>query len=41
VLVGTGTCALRVLTVQPVGKKPMGAADWARGARLAGGEAFV
>ncbi len=40
-LVGTGTAALRLLTVQPVGKKPMGGADWSRGARLAGGEAFV
>jgi len=27
--------------VQPVGKKPMPGADWARGIRLSGGEAFV
>ncbi len=41
VLVGTGTTALRLLSVQPVGKKPMGGADWGRGARLSGGEAFA
>ncbi|MBI4899344.1 MAG: methionyl-tRNA formyltransferase [Actinobacteria bacterium] len=41
VLVGTGTSALRLLTVQPVGRKPMAGAAWGRGARLAGGEAFV
>ncbi len=40
VLVGTGSAALRLLTVQPVGKKPMAGADWGRGARLSGGEAF-
>lgn len=40
VLVGTGSAALRLLSVQPVGKKPMGGADWGRGARLSGGEAF-
>ena len=40
VLVGTGSASLRLLTVQPVGKKPMAGADWGRGARLSGGEAF-
>ena len=40
-LVGTGPGSLRLLTVQPVGKKPMPGADWARGIRLSGGEAFV
>ncbi|HEX4472105.1 MAG TPA: methionyl-tRNA formyltransferase [Nocardioides sp.] len=38
VLVGTATSALRLGEVQPVGKRPMAAADWARGARLSGGE---
>jgi len=41
VLVGTGVGSLRLLTVQPIGKKPMAGADWARGARLSGGEAFA
>ncbi|HSN12233.1 MAG TPA: methionyl-tRNA formyltransferase [Propionibacteriaceae bacterium] len=41
VLAGTGTTALRLLTVQPVGKKPMGGADWGRGARLSGDEVFA
>jgi methionyl-tRNA formyltransferase len=40
-LVGTGPGSLRLLTVQPVGKKPMPGADWARGIRLTGSEAFV
>lgn len=40
VLVGTGSASVRLLTVQPVGKKPMPGADWGRGARLSGGEAF-
>jgi methionyl-tRNA formyltransferase len=40
VLVGTGGASLRLLTVQPVGKKAMAGADWGRGARLSGGEAF-
>jgi methionyl-tRNA formyltransferase len=31
VLVGTGTTPVRLGLVQPVGKKPMPAADWARG----------
>ncbi|MDY6870296.1 MAG: methionyl-tRNA formyltransferase [Actinomycetota bacterium] len=34
VLVGTATEPVRLGTVQPPGKKPMNAADWARGARL-------
>lgn len=36
VLVGTATSPVRLGTVQPAGKKAMPAADWARGARLAG-----
>ncbi|HEY3530374.1 MAG TPA: methionyl-tRNA formyltransferase [Nocardioides sp.] len=38
VVVGTGTAAMRLGDVQPVGKRPMPAADWARGAHLSGGE---
>jgi methionyl-tRNA formyltransferase len=38
VVVGTGTAALRLSEVQPIGKRPMPAADWARGQRLSGGE---
>ncbi len=34
VLVGTATHAVELGEVRPVGKKPMPAADWARGARL-------
>ncbi|SDS51014.1 methionyl-tRNA formyltransferase [Paraoerskovia marina] len=34
VLVGTGTHAVELGDVAPVGKKPMHAPDWARGARL-------
>ncbi len=34
ILVGTGSAAVQLSTVQPPGKKPMNAADWARGARL-------
>ena len=34
VRVGTGTTDVRLETVQPRGKKPMAAADWARGLRL-------
>jgi methionyl-tRNA formyltransferase len=34
VLVGTASDPVRLGTVQPHGKKPMNAADWARGARL-------
>ncbi|PID53514.1 MAG: methionyl-tRNA formyltransferase, partial [Micrococcales bacterium] len=33
VLVGTATTAVRLGQVQPAGKKPMPATDWARGAR--------
>ncbi len=40
-VVGTGEGSLRLHTVQPVGKKPMPGADWARGVRLAGGEVFA
>jgi methionyl-tRNA formyltransferase len=35
VVVGTGTQPVVLSTVQPPGKKPMPAADWARGVRLA------
>lgn len=38
VLVGTATDPVRLGEVKPFGKKQMGAADWARGARLASGE---
>jgi methionyl-tRNA formyltransferase len=41
VVVGTGTAALRLGEVQAVGKRPMSAADWARGLRLSGGEVLV
>ncbi len=41
VVVGTGTAALRLGEVQAVGKRPMPATDWARGARLTGGEVLV
>ena len=34
VLVGTGSIPVQLGQVQPPGKKPMAAADWARGARL-------
>lgn len=34
VLVGTGSTAVRLGDVQAVGKRPMAAADWARGVRL-------
>lgn len=37
VLVGTATSAVRLGEVQPAGRKPMAAADWARGARPAEG----
>ncbi|MBA5848519.1 methionyl-tRNA formyltransferase [Gordonia amicalis] len=37
VFVGTGSTPVRLGTVQPPGKKPMPAADWARGARLTDG----
>lgn len=35
VFVGTATTAVRLNQVQPQGKRPMAALDWARGARLA------
>ncbi|HST48965.1 methionyl-tRNA formyltransferase [Jatrophihabitans sp.] len=38
VLVGTATTPVRLGSVQPAGKKPMPAADWARGLRLESGE---
>ncbi|SDP05440.1 methionyl-tRNA formyltransferase [Nakamurella panacisegetis] len=38
VLVGTGTTAVRLTSVQPTGKKQMAAADWARGVRPAPGD---
>jgi methionyl-tRNA formyltransferase len=41
VVVGTGTRALRLGDVQAVGKRPMPAADWARGLRLGGGEVLT
>jgi methionyl-tRNA formyltransferase len=37
VLVGTGSSAVRLGAVQAFGKKQMGAADWARGVRVAPG----
>ena len=37
VFVGTGSTPVKLGTVQPPGKKPMPAADWARGARLTDG----
>ncbi len=36
--VGTGSCAVELLWVQAQGKKPMKAADWARGVRIGDGE---
>jgi methionyl-tRNA formyltransferase len=38
VLVGTGSYAVELLWVQAQGKKPMRAADWARGVRIGEGE---
>ncbi|MFI5858578.1 methionyl-tRNA formyltransferase [Streptomyces parvulus] len=38
VCVGTGSYAVELLWVQAQGKKPMRAADWARGVRIAEGE---
>jgi methionyl-tRNA formyltransferase len=38
VYVGTGSHSVELLWVQPQGKKPMRAADWARGVRIAPGE---
>lgn len=39
--VGTSSGAVRLGEVQPPGKKPLAAADWARGARLTGEERFA
>ncbi|KIZ17500.1 methionyl-tRNA formyltransferase [Streptomyces natalensis] len=38
VYAGTGSHAVELLWVQPQGKKPMKAADWARGVRIEAGE---
>lgn len=40
VLVGTATFPVRLSTVQPPGRRPLDAADWARGARPERGEHF-
>ncbi len=40
VFVSTGSGSLELLRVVPAGKKEMDAIDWARGARLTGGEIF-
>jgi methionyl-tRNA formyltransferase len=40
VFVGTKDGAVEILTVIPSGKKEMTASEWARGARLSGGELF-
>ena len=41
VLVGTACGPVELGTVQPVGKRPMPAPDWARGARIEPGESLV
>ena len=41
VLVGTASGPLQLGMVQPHGKKPMTAADWARGFRIEPGEKFA
>lgn len=41
VLVGTGTDVIALSTLAPAGKRPMRAADWARGAALAADAAFT
>jgi methionyl-tRNA formyltransferase len=38
VLVGTGSVPVELGEVRPHGKKPMPAADWARGVRVATGD---
>ena len=38
---GTGSAAVRLGWVQPHGKKPMAAPDWARGVRIEPGERFA
>jgi methionyl-tRNA formyltransferase len=40
VFAGTGTTDVRLGEVRPAGKRPMPAADWARGARLQSGESL-
>jgi len=40
VLVGTGTLPVRLVDVQPVAKRRMAAADWARGVRVESGVRF-
>lgn len=40
VVVGAGAGAIRIVTVQPEGKKPMAARDWANGVRPSVGESF-
>jgi methionyl-tRNA formyltransferase len=41
IIVGAGNNSyIELLTVIPAGKKEMKASDWARGARLKGGESF-
>ena len=40
VFVGTSDGSIELLTVIPSGKKEMTASEWARGARLSGGELF-
>jgi methionyl-tRNA formyltransferase len=41
VYVGTGSVPVGLGQVRPAGRRPMSAADWARGARLVGGERFL
>lgn len=41
VLVGTGTDVIALSTIAPAGRRPMRAADWARGAALAEGARFT
>ena len=41
VLVGTGTDAIALSTIAPAGRRPMRAADWARGAALAADARFT
>jgi methionyl-tRNA formyltransferase len=40
VLVGTATHPVVLGEVRPTGKRPMPAADWARGVRIGDGEGF-
>ena len=40
-LVGTGSHAVSLGEVRPAGKRPMPAADWARGVRVVDGESFA